>query len=212
MFASKKYKDDPFEAMEEGGGFGFGANDDYKDSFDNEFEGGASFNGFVGVGFADPYLPSFNSSENNWDKGHAEEEYFHKKEKQSVDAYSAPPPAVCTSSPLLTSPIMSLSSSVLSYLPLPLSQLAQLGSSPKPEPVIKPDGLLLQNFEASDSEIALFVEEQPAIEVRTRTPSENRTFTVTVRIKGAHWQEQYASVRVSLTYAAPDPEGATPVP
>ncbi len=63
----------------------------------------------------------------------------------------------------------------------------------------------------SDNGIAVLVEEQPSVEVRTRTPSENRTFSVRVRATGPYWTENFVSVRVSLVYASPDPDGVVPV-
>jgi hypothetical protein len=50
--------------------------------------------------------------------------------------------------------------------------------------------------------VELVVERQPPVEVRTRTPSENRNFGVTVRITGHHGSLSIHAVEVRLAYAS----------
>jgi len=54
------------------------------------------------------------------------------------------------------------------------------------------------------SAVELIVERQPPVEVRTRTPSENRNFGVTVRIGGDFERLNLESIEVRLAYAACD--------
>jgi hypothetical protein len=60
------------------------------------------------------------------------------------------------------------------------------------------------SYEAHDNPaVELVVERQPPVEVRTRTPSENRNFGVTVRVAGDYERLGIEKVEVRLCYALP---------
>jgi len=90
-------------------------------------------------------------------------------------------------------------------------KLLQGGAPPPPPP--HPSLHQKQNSGALSREsVALVVERQPPVEVRTRTPSENRNFGVTVRITGCYEALHIHSVEVRLAYASSHEEVVRPTP
>mmetsp|Transcript_29527 Transcript_29527/g.41546 ORF Transcript_29527/g.41546 Transcript_29527/m.41546 type:complete len:401 (-) Transcript_29527:154-1356(-) len=63
----------------------------------------------------------------------------------------------------------------------------------------------------SQNQVDVLIENQPPVEVRTRTPSETRTFSVSVRAVGPYRQLGATLMSVSLWYAANDSAPAEPV-
>uniref|UniRef100_A0A7S4HMF3 Uncharacterized protein n=1 Tax=Vannella robusta TaxID=1487602 RepID=A0A7S4HMF3_9EUKA len=54
------------------------------------------------------------------------------------------------------------------------------------------------------SEIDIMIQEQPPVEVRTRTPGENRTFTVKIMVCGNYRPAEITAISVKLLYANSD--------
>jgi len=92
--------------------------------------------------------------------------------------------------------------------------MVQHPNQPPPSKISHTESTNMKTIPSSvtDSDVRIVVDGQPPVEVRTRTPSEIRTFSVTSKVEGNYKKLGATIMKVQLMYAANDSAGLELVP